>query len=67
MFVWGELRFLGDRVSILEEHLHHISLHRDVAGPIGVPGMIIPSEVDFRRFFSLPVCGDLVVHFGSLQ
>ena len=49
-------------MSILEEHFRNISIHRYEAGPISVPGIIIPSEVDAGKFRSLPVRGDLVVH-----
>ena len=45
VFVWRELRFLGAGVSILEEKFCNVSVHGDAAGPIGVPGIIIPSEV----------------------
>ena len=55
VFVRRELRFLEDRVSILEDNFCNISLHRDAAGPIGVPGMIIPSEVDSCKLFPFPV------------
>ena len=48
-------------MSILEEHFRNISLHRDAAGPISVPGMIIISEVDAGKFRSFPVRGDLVI------
>ena len=45
MFVRRELRFLGAGVSILEENFCNVSVHGYAAGPIGVPGIIIPSEV----------------------
>ena len=32
-----------------------------------MPGIIIPSEVDYCKFCSFPVCGDLIVLFESLQ
>ena len=50
----GELRFLGERVVILEENFLDVTLHRYAAGPISILGMIVPSEVDAGGFFSLP-------------
>ena len=62
MLVWGELRFLGERVVILEENFLDITLHRYAAGLIRMLGMIVPSEVNAGKFRSFPVCGDLVIH-----
>ena len=61
MLVRGELWFLGERVIILAENYLDVTLHRYAAGPISMLGMIVPSEVDARKFCPLPVCGDLVV------
>ena len=62
--LWRHMRFLGtcvvrvavslERVSILEEHFCYISLHRDTAGTISMPGMIIPSEVGAGHVLLLP-------------
>ena len=54
-------------MSILEDNFCNVYVHGDAAGPIGVPGIIIPSEVDYCKFCSFPVCGDLVVLSESLQ
>ena len=67
MFVRQELRFAGAGVSILEKHSCNVSIHGDAAGPIGVPEIIIPSEVDYCKFCAFPVCGDLVVLLESLE
>ena len=61
------MRCLGARVSILEENFGNVSVHGYTEGPIGVPGIIIPSKVDHCKFCSFPVCGDLIVLFKSLQ
>ena len=61
MLVRGELRFLGERVIILEENFLDVTLHRYAAGPISMLGVIVPSEVDAGKFHPFPVCGDLVV------
>ena len=52
---------------ILEKHYCDVSIHGDAAGPIGVPDIIIPSEVDSCKFCSSPVCGDLLFLFESLE
>ena len=62
MLVRGELRFLGERVVILEENFLDVTLHRYATGPISMLGMIVPSKVDVGKFRPFPVCGDVVVH-----
>ena len=47
--------------------LENVSVHGDTAGPIFVPGIIIPSEVDSCKFCPFPVYVDLIVLFESLQ
>ena len=59
---WRPIQFV-----LLLDNFGNISIHRYAAGPIGVPGIIIPSEVDSCKFCSFPVCGDLVVFPESLQ
>ena len=54
-------------MSILENNVCNLSIHGDAAGLIGVPGIIIPSEVDSWKHISFPVCGDLIVLLKSLQ
>ena len=54
-------------MSILEDNFGNVSVHGDAAGPIGVPGIIIPSKVDSCKYFPFPFCGDIVVLFESLQ
>ena len=54
-------------MSILEEKFCNLSVHGDAADTIGVPGIIIPSEVNSCQFCYFSVCGDLVVLFKSLQ
>ena len=61
MFVRWELWFAGAGVSIFEEHSCNLPINGDAAGPIGVPDIVIPCKVDSCKFFSFPVCGDLVV------
>ena len=61
MLVRGKLRFLGERIVILEENFLDLTLHRYAADPISMLGIIVPSEVDAGKFRLLPVCGDLVV------
>ena len=67
VFVRCELRFLGAGVSIFEMNFCNVSIHGDLAGPIGVPGIIIPSKVNSCKFCSFPVYGDLVVLLKSLE
>ena len=54
-------------MSIFEKTLFNVSIHGDAAGPIGVLGIIIPSEVDSCKFCPFPVYGDLVVLLKSLE
>ena len=61
MLVRVELRFIGERVIILEEEFLDVTLHRYAAGPISMLGIIVPSEVDAGEFRPFPVSGDLVV------
>ena len=61
MLVRGELRFLGERVIILEEKSFDVTLHGYAVGPISMLGMIVPSEVDAGKFRPFPVCGDIIV------
>ena len=63
----GVLRFLGERVVILEENFLDVTLHRYVAGPISMLGMIVPSEVDAGKKIPFPLCGDIVVLLYGLQ
>ena len=67
VFVRWELRFLGAGISIFEKDYCNVSIHGDAAGPIGVTGIIIPSEVDSCKFYVFPVYGDLVVLLESLE
>ena len=59
------MRFVGAEVSILEKTSCNLSIHGDAAGLIGVPDIIIPSEVNSCKFCAFPVCGDLVVLLES--
>ena len=52
---------MGRGCPYLRSTLVNVSIHGDAAGPIGMPDIIIPSEVDSCKFFAFPVCGDLVV------
>ena len=54
-------------MSIFENNSCNVSIHGDAAGPIGVPGVIIPSEVDSCKFCAFPVCVDLIVLLESLE
>ena len=67
MFVQRELWFTGAWVFIFEEHSCNVPINGDAAGPIGVPDVVIPSEVDSCKFYSFPVCGDLVLLLESQE
>ena len=54
-------------MSIFENKFCNVSIHGDAAGPIGVTGIIISSEVDYCKSCSFPVCGDLIVFLQSLE
>ena len=59
--------FLGIGCPYLRRIFANVALHRYAAGPICVPGMIIPSEVNSYKISPFTVYGDLVVRFESLQ
>ena len=61
------MRFAGAGVSIFEKNYCNVSILGYAAGPIGVPDIIISSEVDSCKFCSFPVCGDLVVLLEGLE
>ena len=67
MFVRRELQFDGEGVSIFEDNSYNVPIHGDAAGPIGVPDVVIPSEVNSCRFCSFPFCGYLIVLLDIME
>ena len=58
---------MGWGCPYFEKNSCNVSIHGDAAGRIGVPDIIIPSEVDSCKFCAFPVCGDLIFLIESLE
>ena len=59
--------FLGWGCPYLRSTLVNVSIHGDAEGPIGMPDIIIPSEVDSYKLCAFPVCGDLIVFLEIIE